>query len=122
MQTSLYSLPKWEFVGGASQNRSFTLLRESGIEYNLPESTASLAVVEFVNPRSTPILTKQCPVYTNADGTYCEVIFKLSPSDTVSMSGKYIYQITIKDVNGNTSIPQRGYMIVAENIDKGFVQ
>ena len=120
MQTKLYALPEWDFVGGSSQDRIFTLMRESGLEYDLPGATASLAVVEFVNPKGVPLLTKQVPVALNQSGTCCDVAFSMSPADTIQMAGKYIYQITVKDINGNTSIPQRGYMYITENIDKTF--
>ena len=38
------------------------------------------------------------------------------------MCGKYIYQLSIKDANGNYSIPMYGAMHVADNIDKSFVK
>ncbi len=120
MQTNMYTLPEWNFVGGETQRRSFTLMKQNGSIYDLPSSTASLSIVDFVNPGMDPIVTKQVPVEDNKDGKFCEVIFGLSPADTVDLSGKYIYQVTIKDASGNTSIPRRGYMHIIENIDKAF--
>lgn len=112
-------LPDWEMVGGESQAKSFTLTQDNGVEYSLPGATAQLAVVPFVNTTSTPLLTKLVQVTASESGNYCEVEFSLSPADTISFAGKYIYQVTIKDAQGNTSAPQ-GYLYVRANIDKAF--
>ena len=33
----------------------------------------------------------------------------LVPNDTLGLYGKYIYQITIKDIDGEVEIPNQGY-------------
>lgn len=121
MQTEIYTLPEWDFVGGETQRRGFTLLRSTGAEYDLPSAQAELAVVDFMNPSSAACIVQQVPVQLNRDGVSCEVSFTLSPADTVDLAGKYMYQITVRDVNGNTSIPRRGKMYIIENLDKTFV-
>ena len=35
--------------------------------------------------------------------------------------GKHIYQISIKDINGDIEIPKQGIMYITANIDKGFI-
>ena len=37
------------------------------------------------------------------------------------MSGKYIYQITIKDISGDVEVPKQGIFLVVNNINKGFI-
>ena len=111
MQTKLTTMPEWDFVGGETQKRTFTIYKPSGIAYDIPNGTASLAIVDFVNRDSYPLLEKQS----------CKVAFSLSPSDTLSLFGKYIYQVTIKDGNGNASIPYQGIMVIARNIDRPFL-
>ena len=121
MQTKLTTMPEWNFVGGETQKRTFTLYKPSGIAYDIPNGTASLAIVDFVNRTSSPSLTKQSSVTADANGKSCKVAFTLDPSDTVSLFGKYLYQVTIKDGNGNASIPYHGIMVIARNIDQLFL-
>ncbi len=121
MQTKLTALPEWDFVGGETQKRTFTIQKPSGYEYDIPNGTASLAVVDFVNRNSSPVFSKQVAVTANASGKACEASFTLVPSDTIHLAGKYLYQVTIKDGNGNTSIPSHGIMIIERNIDQSFL-
>lgn len=121
MQTKLTTMPEWNFVGGETQKRTFTIYKPSGIAYDIPNGTASLAIVDFVNRDSDPVLSKQSSVTVDSDGKSCKVAFTLDPSDTVSLFGKYLYQVTIKDGNGNASIPYHGIMVIARNIDQLFL-
>ena len=121
MQTKLTTMPEWDFVGGETQKRTFTIYKPSGIAYDIPNGTASLAIVDFVNRDSDPVLSKQSSVTVDSDGKSCKVAFTLDPSDTVSLFGKYLYQVTIKDGNGNASIPYHGIMVIARNIDQLFL-
>ena len=121
MQTKLTTMPEWNFVGGETQKRTFTIYKPSGIAYDIPNRTASLAIVDFVNRDSDPVLSKQSSMAVDGDGKSCKVAFTLDPSDTVSLFGKYLYQVTIKDGNGNASIPYHGIMVIARNIDRPFL-
>lgn len=121
MKTQFTALPDWNFVGGETQKRTFTVHKESGILYDIPNGSARLAVVDFVNRSSSPVLKKEVSITSDASGKSCNASFVLDPSDTLAMSGKYLYQITISDGNGNTSIPSHGIMIVDKNIDPEFI-
>lgn len=121
MLTKQFSLPEWDFVGGETQKRTFTLRRPSGQYYDIPNGIANLAVVEFVNRDMSPVLTQETPVSIGANGKACNVAFALSPSDTKDLDGKYIYQITISDGNGNVAIPSQGIMVIAKNIHKAAI-
>lgn len=120
MLTQQFTLPEWDFVGGETQKRSFDLQKSNGKFYDIPNGTARLTVVEFTNSDTAPVLQKETPVTANADGKACVVTFSLAASDTLTMAGKYIYQVTVKDGNGNAKHSQ-GRMIVTRNIDKGFL-
>ena len=121
MKTQIYTLPDWDFVGGETQKRSLTLQQQSGVPYDLPGSSAHIAIVEFVNPHSAAVLTKDLAVTDDMDGNTCIVKLTLSPAETVKLAGKYIYQVTVKDANGNTSIPQKGIMHIERNIDRSWI-
>lgn len=121
MKAEIYTLPEWSFVGGESQHRIFVMELENGGMHDLPDATAHMAVVDFVNRRSGTVIEKDVEITEDEDsGFYCDLHVRLTPSDTLNLSGKYIYQISIKDREGNLSIPQKGIMYIADNIDKSF--
>lgn len=116
----LFSLPDWDFVGGSTQKRVFTMTNGLGETCDYPGSTASIALIEYVN-RGSPVIKKTATVTAGTDGKYSEVTATLTASDTLNLCGKFIYQLSIKDANGNYSIPMYGVMHIAANIDKTFV-
>lgn len=121
MQTNNYSLPEWRFVGGETQKRIFTLRELNRMNtYDIPGASIELAVVDFVNPKSAAKLLKSVEIQSDSTGRYCDAVVVLSPTDTLNLSGKYIYQLTIKDPLGNIAAP-RGLMYIAENVDKSFI-
>mgnify|MGYP002768883581 CR=1 FL=1 len=112
----IFALPDWDFVGGSTQKRVFTLTKEDGSRLDIQGATATLSVVEYVN-RGQSVLAKKVTVTADADGKYCEAIVSLQPSDTKALSGKYLYQLSAKDTGGNVSIPMHGTMWIAENLE-----
>lgn len=55
----------------------------------------------------------------NNEGTYDNVLtVTLSPTETVDLSGKYIYQIIIRDIDGDVEIPKQGILYITNNINK----
>jgi len=113
-------LPDWEFVGGVTQEYDFTLRSENGYFYDIPGATASLAVAPFVNPKDA-VIVKQGFIIANSSGVNCVAHFSLDKNDTVNLHGKFIYQISVKNIDGTMAPPMRGRMYITENIDKTFV-
>lgn len=46
----------------------------------------------------------------------------LEPRDTLGLHGKYIYQITIKDVDGEVEVPNQGFLQIVHNINESFLK
>ena len=68
-------------------------------------------------------MNKSMDVLENGDGSAFNILsVDLTPKETYELSGKYIYQITIRDVNGNVEIPKQGLMYITNNINKSFIQ
>jgi hypothetical protein len=44
----------------------------------------------------------------------------IKPEDTANIFGKYIYQITVKDGIGRTTIPSQGVLFITKNINAPF--
>ena len=119
-----YTLPTIDFVGGETQVFLFnTYFYQNRQPFSMTGCTSNFAIVGFTNKRGSPILSKTMKVLENADGSAFNVLsVELKPSETYDLSGKYIYQITIEDVNGNVEIPRQGLMYITNNINKGFIQ
>lgn len=121
---SPYTLPTIDFVGGETQDLLFhAYFYQNKKPFGLMGSTSNFSIVDFMNKKGTTILSKPMDVLENADGSSFNILYvKLEPLETYELSGKYIYQITIKDVNGNVEIPKQGLMYITNNINKGFIQ
>lgn len=119
-----YTLPTIEFVGGETQKLLFHVyFYQNKKPFNMTECISNFSVVDFINKRGTPVIIKKMDVLENADGSALNILsIELLPHETYELSGKYIYQITIKDVNGNVEIPKQGLMYITNNINKGFIQ
>jgi len=119
-----YTLPTIEFVGGETQNLLFNVyFYQNRKPFSMTGCTSNFSIVDFINKKGKPILTKTMDVLENADESALNVLsVELAPLETYELSGKYIYQITIKDVNGNVEIPKQGLMYITNNINKSFIQ
>ena len=65
----------------------------------------NFAVVDFVNRSGSPLLSKTMQVIEGKEGVENALSVTLTAKETVGMRGKFIYQITIKDPDGDTEIP-----------------
>lgn len=120
---SIYTLPTIEFVGGETQDLAFNLFfYKNKKPFSTTGVTANFAIVSFTNKVGVPILNKQMKGTFNEDGTVNNVLtVTLEPSETVDLSGKYIYQIQIRDIDGDVEIPKQGILYITNNINKGFI-
>ena len=121
----LYDLPEIDFVGGASKDLIFHVYvnKNKPKPFGLTECTANFAIINFVNRNGDPIVSRPMEVRLSEDETVYNVLsVKLSPLDTVDLHGKYIYQISIKDLDGNAEDPKQGIINIHGNINKGFLR
>lgn len=120
---SPYTLPTIDFVGGETQDLAFhAYFYKNKLPFSFSRCTASFAVVSFTNKTGAPIFTKPMDVVFD-DNVLVENVLSvtLDPSDTVDLSGKYIYQISIKDIDGDVEIPKQGILFITNNINKSFI-
>lgn len=121
----MYSLPELCFVGGSSEDLQFNLFcNEADPQpFNLFGGIANFSIVNFLNKNSTPLVSKKMDISMNAEETHYNVLrVSLEPADTVDLFGKFVYQITIKDIEGNVDIPHQGIINIYNNINKAFVK
>lgn len=121
---SPYTLPTIDFVGGETQNLAFNVyFYKNKQPFSLTGCTCNFSIVSFTNKKGAPILTKSMEAIYNDDVTANNVLtVTLTPSDTVDLCGKYIYQIIIRDVNGDIEIPKQGILYITNNINKNFIR
>lgn len=123
-QLNPYTLPTIDFVGGETQDLAFHVyFHQNKKPFPLGGCTAKFAVVSYMNPTGKPVLNKDMGALPNADGTDGNTLtVTLRPEDTAYLAGKYIYQISIRDIDGDVEIPKQGILYIANNIHKDFIQ
>lgn len=122
-----YTLPSMDFVGGSTQDLVFHCYHYLNKKaQDLSSCTANFSIINFVNKNGDPLVSKQMDIGTapDVDGEVSNVLrVALAPLDTVNLpAGKYIYQITIKDISGDVEIPNQGIIHIINNINKAFVR
>ena len=124
MRSDIYTLPQITFVAGQSQTLRWRLLTQSKYPFNANDCTGNFAVVDYSDKYSDPLISK--PLSFVVDDNKNEVkniaTVELLPTDTLGFSGKYIYQIIIKDIKGKTEIPNQGILLISHNINESFLQ
>ena len=121
---NLYSLPTIDFVGGSTQDLRFKVFFYANKKaVDVTNYEAEFSVVDFVN-RDEPIISKPMSVFAGGEiGSIPNILqVILTKDDTLLHSGKYIYQITIKDtISGQVDIPKQGIMHIINNIDTNYL-
>lgn len=118
-----YTLPTISFVGGSTQKLSFHIYDQSDREpLDATTYTAEFSIINYVNKWGDPLIVKEMTLADIGDeGTLNVLTVTLSPTDTVDLAGKYIYQISIKDQDENVDIPNQGILFITNNIHKSFI-
>lgn len=121
---SPYQLPTIDFVGGETQDLAISVyFYKNKKPYSLSGCTSSFSIVSLRNKTGAPILTKPMGISFSNDGSINNVLtVTLEPAETVDLAGKYIYQIQIKDIDGDVEIPKQGLLYITNNIDKSFIR
>ncbi len=118
-----YALPTIEFVGGETQELLFHIYSYHKRPFSMTRCTSNFSIVDFRNKKGAPILAKTMDVLENTDRSAFNILYvELTPQETYDLSGKFIYQITIKDVGGKVEIPKQGLLYITNNINKSFIQ
>ena len=122
MRDDIYTLPKIVFVAGQSSTFNWRIYDSSGDNFDCSECSGNLAVIEYDDKTGDALLSKDLTFTSeNDDGVYNIASATLSPSDTLDWDGKYVYQLTIVDASGSAEIPNKGIMLVSNNINPSFL-
>lgn len=121
MQTNVYTLPEISFVGGETQEFNFHLKNHNGNPFDASGSSINFAICNYSNKTGAPLLSYSPTLLEDERGETSIIVLTIPKEDTASLSGKFIYQITIVDVAGNSEIPNQGIMNIAKNIHQEYV-
>lgn len=119
-----YELPTITFVGGETRDLAFHIYHYIGKRpYSLSDCECTFSLVNFTTKGGKPILSKAMTVIYDETETIDNILtVTLESSESVNLFGKYIYQITIQDRDGEVEIPSQGIMYITNNIDKGIIR
>lgn len=122
-----YTLPPMDFVGGATQDLVFhCYFYVNKKPFDLSTCTANFSIINFINKHGEPILSKQMSIGAAdyGEGEVGNILrISLTAEDTVNLpAGKYIYQITIRDISGDVEIPDQGIIHIIHNINKSYIR
>lgn len=95
------------FDAGESIEIIINLFRD-GAAFDASGLTAELKLIDYIN-RDVPVLSVHCTTL-NSEGIW-SIVSNLKPTDTENLFGKYIYQITLTDVDKCVEI-LKGNMIL----------
>ena len=101
-----YELPTITFVGGETRDLAFHIYHYIGKRpYSLSECECTFSLVNFTTKGGKPILSKEMTVIYDETGTIDNVLtVTLESLESVNLFGKYIYQITIQDIETIVSL------------------
>lgn len=121
MVNNIYTLPEISFVGGATNDFIFHVYLDDAKTENadLDGCTANFSLVSFINKSGTPLLSKAMAIAQDEAASTLSVT--LSAADTVHLSGKFVYQITVLDSRGTVIIPDQGIIHIHKNINSSAV-
>lgn len=124
MLVPIYNLPEIHFVGGESQTLVFYLYTKTGSPFDVSDCSVGFAIVNYVTKNGEPILVKEdadIKKRIGDEGITNIVEVELSDDDTVHFQGRYIYQLTITDSEGESEIPGQGIVDIVRNIHQSFI-
>lgn len=109
-------LPTDRMIAGTTRKLTFSLYDDDKQQIDVSGMIARFSISNLANEANNPIVSKNCTMEI-LDGIQSgNVTVTLDRDDTLSLGGKYIYQVTIK--NSETVSVLKGIMNIDNNFDK----
>lgn len=116
----VYTLPSIEFIGGGVQKFLFHVYKnDNKTPLDVSGGVCNFAVRRFETMMDEPILSRTFNLPATAGNL---IAITLDAEDTLDWSGRYVYQLSYRDVNGIDEPPSQGILYVTNNINKEFVR
>jgi len=117
----IYNLPVLDFVAGESQTFFFHLLTPKGAPFDASLCNVAFAIINYTNKTGTPLVIKNATILVGVSGVPNIASIELEPEDTVHFYGRYVYQLSVQDMDGYTEIPGLGILNITKNIHQAFI-
>lgn len=111
-------MPTIYMVAGATKILTFSIIDASGRPIDLEGYTARFSLVSASNRSGSSIVTKNMTLKSSTANIFTVL---LNAEDTVSLCGKYTYQVWVIGADGLPEEPMQGDLYIERNIDKGFL-
>lgn len=111
----IFRLPTIYMVGGETHNITLNI-KNSCFEVPASNVTATLSISNYVNNTDAPIISMTKNDNDNESGI---IYFTLKTSDTISLNGKYVYQICL--TNGSDYEMYNGFIVIYKNRNPGVI-
>lgn len=118
MINNIYTMPQIDMLGGDCDSLLFTIKRPDGRPLDISTMTLKFSVINYSNQFGTPVLEFEktgTPVFNDELKLKSDFKVDLKITDTIHLYGKYIYQISITDFQGDVKSLQ-GIIIITKNI------
>lgn len=113
-----YKLPDITIIGGETQSVVIKVQTESGTIIDATTLRSEFAIYPYGFENNSPLFSTQGGSYEDSEGK--KVLFTINAKDTVSLSGKFLYQVSLVSEQQEVEIYQ-GLLTIKNNISKEFV-
>lgn len=119
MRYDIYTLPEITIVGGQSKTLGFNLWTSGRERFDADGCNGNFSVVNYSNKSGDVVISKPVTFESGDDpNVHSVATVELLSADTATLFGKYVYQLTIQDGEGNAEIPNQGILYVAYNVNR----
>ena len=115
----IFNLPTFTWQAGEYKRYYVRPRRSDCSVVSLVGAKVWVAAVDAINPTSTPLLRKECEIVGADSDNY--ILIEILPEDTADfITGCYIYNLTVVDIDGRPEI-FAGHWHILENYDKASI-
>lgn len=113
----------FSIIGGNSDTITFDATNSFGNIVNLSGCDAFFSYVPYTDRYLDCAIRKPCEIKESSEGNgiYDNILVQLSAAETCTLSGKYVYQLTVKNNESDDVFVFQGTMIVKKNIDSTLI-
>lgn len=127
MKNPVFELPTLEIVGGSTETFRWNLWHLSPEElenkdqpFNARGCIITFSLVGFSEKNERPDISRTCDLLLTPSGDANIAVITLTPEETRSLCGKYLYQLSIQDSVKDIEIVRQGVMYIWRNLNKSL--
>ncbi len=125
IENPVFDLPAIDMIGGSTETFQWNLwyVEPGGHEnksnpFNTVNHKVIFSVVPYSSKNEIPSIYKECDTEEDSQGIPSVATITLVPSDTKSLEGKFLYQLSIQKGNANSETVRQGVLHIWRNLNK----